>query len=72
VVEQSKAVTVGTVNAAALQSTSGNSALVLVSATSRITNSPGGKDEPPRIWRLKVTVTEVGGQYKMSKIEYVP
>jgi Mce-associated membrane protein len=72
VVEQSKAVTVGTVNAAAVESVHGNSASVLVSATSRITNSPGGKDEPPRIWRLRVTVTEVGGQYKMSKVEYVP
>ena len=72
VVEQSKAVTVGTVNAAAVESVHGNSASVLVSATSHITNSPGGKDEPPRIWRLRVTVTEVGGQYKMSKVEYVP
>jgi Mce-associated membrane protein len=72
VVEQSKAVTVGTVNAAAVESVTGNSALVLVSATSRVTNSPGGKQEPPRMWRLRVTVTEVGGKYKMSKVEYVP
>ena len=25
-----------------------------------------------RNWRLKVTVTEEGGQYKMSKLEFVP
>ncbi|HWS92743.1 MAG TPA: hypothetical protein VN255_16325 [Mycobacterium sp.] len=72
VVTQSKAVTEGTVNAAALESINGDSAVVLVSATSQVTNSPPGKDEPPRIWRLRVTVTEVGGQYKMSKLEYVP
>ncbi|HUH69347.1 MAG TPA: hypothetical protein VLZ05_10975 [Mycobacterium sp.] len=72
VVEQSKAVTEGTVNAAAVESMNGNSAVVLVSATSRVTNSPGGKNEPPKIWRLRVTVAEVGGQYKMSKVEYVP
>jgi Mce-associated membrane protein len=60
------------VNSAAVESVYGNSALVLVSATSRVTNSPGGKDEPPRMWRLKVTVSEVNGQYKMSKVEYVP
>jgi len=72
VVAQSKAISEGTVNAAAVESINGNSALVLVSATSRITNSPPGKNEPPRIWRLRVSVTEVGGQYKMSKVEYVP
>jgi Mce-associated membrane protein len=71
VVEQSKVVTVGTVNAAAVQSIDGNSALVLVAASSQITNAAGAKDER-RNWRLKVTVTEEGGQYKMSKLEFVP
>ncbi len=72
VVEQSKAVTEGTINAAAVESVRGNSAVVLVSATSRVTNSPPGKDQPPRAWRLRVTIADVGGQYKMSKVEYVP
>lgn len=72
VVTQSKAVTEGTVNAAALESINGNSAVVLVSATSQVTNSPPGKDVPPLVWRLRVTVAKVGGQYKMSKVEYVP
>lgn len=72
VVTQSKSITEGTVNATAIESMNGNSAKVLVSATSRITNSPPGKAEAPRIWRLRVTVTDVGGQYKMSKVEYVP
>ena len=49
VVEQSKVVTQGTVNAAAVQSMDGNSALVLVAATSRITNAAGAKDEPRRL-----------------------
>jgi Mce-associated membrane protein len=44
----------------------------LVSATSQVTNSPPGKDEPPRMWRIKVTVADVGGKYKMSKVEYIP
>ncbi|OBI86090.1 hypothetical protein [Mycobacterium sp. 1245805.9] len=72
VVIQSKAVTEGTVHAAALESMTDNSAVVLVSATSQVTNSPPGKDEPPRIWRLRVTIADVGGKYKMSKVEYVP
>jgi Mce-associated membrane protein len=72
VVEQSKAVTDGTINGAAVESMKGGSAVVLVSATSRVTNSPPGKDQPPRMWRLRVTIADVGGQYKMSKVEYVP
>lgn len=70
VVERSKVVTEGTVNAAALESMDEHSASVLVSATSKITNSAGAKDEP-RAWRLRVTVTEDGGQYKMSKVDFV-
>ncbi|BCI86729.1 hypothetical protein NIIDMKKI_19350 [Mycobacterium kansasii] len=71
VVEQSKVVTEGTVTATAVESMDGNTALVLVSATSRVTNGGNGKEEP-REWRLKVTVTEEDGQYKMSKVEFVP
>jgi Mce-associated membrane protein len=71
VVEQSKVVTQGTVNAAAVQSINGDYALVLVAATSHITNAAGAKDEP-RNWRLKVTVKDDGGQYKMSNVEFIP
>jgi Mce-associated membrane protein len=72
VVARSKTITEGRVNAAAIESMERNSAVVLVSATSQVTNSPPGKDEPPQIWRLRVTVADVGGQYKLSKVEYVP
>jgi Mce-associated membrane protein len=71
VVEQSKVVTQGTVNAAAVQTMNGDFALVLVAATSHITNAAGAKDEP-RNWRLKVTVKNDGGQYKMSNVEFIP
>ncbi|ORB83315.1 hypothetical protein B1987_05140 [Mycobacterium kansasii] len=71
VVEQSKVVTEGTVTATAVESMDGNTALVLVSATSRVTNGGNGKEEP-REWRLKVTMTEEDGQYKMAKVEFVP
>ncbi|MEB3981029.1 hypothetical protein OQ968_07115 [Mycobacterium sp. 663a-19] len=70
VVEQSKVVTEGTVNAAALENMDDHSAQVLVAATSKITNSAGAKDEQ-RVWRFRVTVTEDGGQYKMSKVDFV-
>jgi Mce-associated membrane protein len=71
VAEESKVVTEGKVNAAAVESMEDHSAAVLISATSRITNSAGAQDEP-RVFRLRVTVTEEGGQYKMSKVEFVP
>jgi Mce-associated membrane protein len=71
VVQESKAITEGTVNGAAVESMDEHSAKVLVSATSRVTNKPDAKDEP-RTWRLKVTVADDGGQYKMSNVEFVP
>jgi Mce-associated membrane protein len=70
VVEQSKVVTQGTVSSAALESMDEHSASVLILATSKITNAAGAKDEP-RVFRLRVTVTEDGGQYKMSKVDFV-
>lgn len=71
VVEQSKVATEGTVTAAAVETMDDHSARVLVSATSHITNNTGAKDEP-RAWRFRVTVTEEDGQYKMSKVEFIP
>jgi Mce-associated membrane protein len=70
-VQESKSITEGTVNGAAVESMGEHSAKVLVCATSRVTNKPDAKDDP-RTWRLKVTVADDGGQYKMSKIEFVP
>jgi Mce-associated membrane protein len=70
VVEQSKVVSQGTVRSAALESMNENSASVLILATSKITNAAGAQDEP-RAFRLRVTVTEDGGQYKMSKVDFV-
>ena len=71
VVQQSKVVTEGTITAAAIETMGDHSAQVLIAATSKVTNSGGAKDEP-RQWRLRVTVSDDGGQYKMSKVEFVP
>ena len=71
VVQESKAITEGTVNGVAVESMDEHSAKVLVSATSRVTNKPDVNDEP-RTWRLKVSVTDDGGRYKMSNLEFVP
>ncbi|MBO0854910.1 MAG: hypothetical protein J2P18_14245, partial [Nocardia sp.] len=71
VIQQSKVATKGKVNSAAVQSMSDDSAVVLVAATSEVTNSAGAKQEP-RGWRLSVTVQRVDGGLKMSKVEFVP
>ena len=73
VVEQSKVVSQGTVQAAAvdLDTMTDNSAVVLVASTSEVTNAAGAKQDP-RSYRLIVTVARDGDQLKMSKVEFVP
>lgn len=71
VVEQSEVATQGEIIAAAVESMTDESAVVLVSAVSRVTNSAGAQQEP-RVWRLSVTVTREGSELKMSKVEFVP
>ncbi|MEV0709511.1 hypothetical protein [Nocardia aurea] len=71
VIRQSQVATEGTVNGVAVESMTDDTAVVLVAATSRVTNSAGAEQEP-RAWRLSVTVTRVDGQIKMSKVEFVP
>ena len=71
VAQDSKVITEVTVNSVGVESMTNDSAVVLVSATSRVTNSAGAKQEP-RSWRLSVNLQRDGGQIKMSKMEFVP
>lgn len=71
VMKESQVVTTATVNATAVETMSDDSAIVLVAATSQVANSVS-KQPNPRIWRLSVTVSRVGDQIKMSKVEFVP
>ena len=69
--EKSNAVTKGSVSAAALEWAQADSGVVLVAASSQVTNSTGARDDP-RPWRMSVTVTRDGGQVRMSDVEFVP
>ncbi|MCB0939635.1 MAG: hypothetical protein KDB72_05295 [Mycobacterium sp.] len=69
--EKSKAVTVGKVNAAALESENGDTGVVLLAATSQVTNANGARQDP-RAWRMSVTMTRDGDKLKMSDVEFVP
>jgi Mce-associated membrane protein len=71
VAQESKVVTEVTVNATGVESMTNDSAVVLVSATSRVSNAAGAKQEP-RTWRLSVSLQRDGDQIKMSKVEFVP
>jgi Mce-associated membrane protein len=71
VAQDSKVITEVTVNATAVESMTDDSAVALVSATSRVTNSAGAKQEP-RSWRLSVNLQRDGGQIRMAKVEFVP
>ncbi|MXP23297.1 hypothetical protein GIY30_18330 [Gordonia sp. HNM0687] len=71
VIEQSKVTTNGEVTGSAVESLSDDSAVVLVSARSDVTNAAGAEEEP-RTWRLRVTVTDDGGTKKISKVDFVP
>jgi Mce-associated membrane protein len=68
---ESKAVTVGSVTAAALDSTYPGNAVVLVAASSQVTNSNGARNDP-RPWRMSVTMSLDENEWKMSNVEFVP
>ena len=70
VVKDSKAVTQGSVTASAVESMNKDSAVVLVLANERVTNSAGAKDDP-RAFRFRVSVVRDGDQLKISKVEFV-
>ncbi len=54
-----------------LDSMTNDSAVVLVSSTSEVTNAAGAKQDP-RTYKFIVTLTRDGAQLKMSKVEIVP
>jgi Mce-associated membrane protein len=69
--QDSKAVTKASVRAAAVESMTGDSAVVLVTAATTVSNSAGA-DQQPRTWRLSLDMVRDGGQIKMSKVDFVP
>ncbi len=67
--QDSKLATQTRVQAAGVESMTGGSAIVLVTATSTLT-TPGGNPPQPRTWRLVVSLVTEAGQIKMSKLEF--
>lgn len=71
VARESKASTKATVRSAAVESMTADSAVVLVTAATTVSNTAGANQQP-RNWRLSVTMIRDGAQLKMSKVEFVP
>jgi Mce-associated membrane protein len=69
--QQSKAVTVGTIKSAALDKDGGDTGVVLLAASSTVTNANGAHQDP-RAWRMSVTVARDGDKFKISNVEFVP
>lgn len=70
--QDEKIVTTATVNDAAVESMTDDSAVVLVSATSRREGPESPKDQQePRLWRVVLTLERDGGLIKMSGVEFV-
>lgn len=69
--KDAKVTTEATATAAAVESMTDDTAVVLVTVSSTVTNAEGAEDAP-RNWRLSVDLKRDGGQIKMSKVEFVP
>ncbi|MGL4305442.1 MAG: hypothetical protein ACRCSF_04745 [Mycobacteriaceae bacterium] len=71
VVKQAQVTTVGQITEAGIESSTSEGAQLLISATSKVTNSSGAQEEP-RIWRLRVNMERVDGKILIAKVDFVP
>lgn len=69
-VKQAKSTSVGTVTEAALESDGGDVAQALVAVSVKVT--AGGAEQAPRAWRMRISVQKVGGDDKVSAVQFVP
>lgn len=70
--QEEKIVTTAAVNDTAVESVDGDTAVVLVSATSQRQGAQAPKEQQqPRVWRVVVTLQRDGDQMKMSSVEFV-
>lgn len=71
VVKKAQSKSEGTVTEAALESAAGDNAQVLVAMS--VTTTMANQPEPPRSWRMRISVQRVGAdQAKVSNVAFVP
>lgn len=71
VVKAAQAKSVGTVTEAGIESVGTDETHVLVGVTVRTTNASGA-DQVPRSWRMRISLTKVDAQPKISNVAFVP
>ena len=71
VVKKAQSKSVGTITEAGVESESGDKAQVLVAVSIKTTNL-GAEDQPPREWRMRITVEKSGSETKISNVAFVP
>ena len=71
VVLRTQSKSVGTVTEAAVESQSGDQAQVLVAVTVNTSNATAAQQEP-HLWRMRLSMENVGGVAKISNVEFVP
>lgn len=70
VVKEAKSKSVGTLGEAGLESSTGDTAEVLVAVTVKSANA-GAPEQAPRAWRMRLTVQRVDDAAKVSQVEFV-
>jgi Mce-associated membrane protein len=70
VLKKAQSKSVGTITDAGLESDSGDKAQVLVAVSIKTTNL-GVADQPPREWRMRISVEKSGGEVKVSNVAFV-
>ena len=70
VVKKAKSTSVGSITEAGLESESGDKARVLV-AVSIKSSDLGAADQPPREWRVQISMEKSGDQVKISNVAFV-
>lgn len=71
IVKKSQSTSVGTISEAGLESESADAAQVMVAVSVKTTNAQA-KDQPPRRWRMRISVQKSGDDVKVSKVDFVP
>lgn len=71
VVKQAQSKSVGTVTEAGLESVTGNDAQILVAVAVKTSNA-GAPEQNPRAWRMRIAVTKLGPEAKVSNVQFVP
>jgi Mce-associated membrane protein len=71
VLKKAQSKSVGTITDAGLESDSSDRAQVLVAVSIKTTNL-GVADQPPREWRMRISVEKSGDGVKVSNVSFVP